>query len=229
MSTIKNVKKSSTAIVLTPELLDLACELAIGLHSDNMNMSLAQDSHVKTFEGLADTLLMALQPDPDKSIDYYAFKNVKAKVLDIFTTAKDAKGFGYKQSTAEKLWSDFTIWLSGNRDFEKPRAPSKSAISNAKVSAELAKIPYAELLPAMAESAKSGDFTRAKALQKEIARHEKVAAQEIKRVEGKEITALKNTLKKWVSTLDVNQVSALAWLKANPKSFAEIVLTANKK
>jgi hypothetical protein len=68
MSTVKNVKKSSTAIVLTPELLDLACELAIGLHSDNMNMSLAQDSHVKTFEGLADTLLMALQPDPDKRL-----------------------------------------------------------------------------------------------------------------------------------------------------------------
>jgi hypothetical protein len=64
MSTVKNVKKSSTAIVLTPALLTLASELAIGLHSDNMNMSLAQDSHVKTFEGLADTLLMALQPRP---------------------------------------------------------------------------------------------------------------------------------------------------------------------
>ena len=229
MSTVKNVKKSSNAIVLTPALLTLASELAIGLHSDNMNMSLAQDSHVKTFEGLADTLLMALQPDPDIAIDYHAFKNVKAKVIDIFTTAKDAKGFGYKQSTADKLWSDFTIWLTANRDFEKPKAPSKSAISNAKISAELAKIPYEELLPMMAESAKSEDFTRAKALQKEIARHDKVKAQEIKREEGKEITALKNTLKKWVSTLDANQVSALAWLKSNPKSFAEIVLTANKK
>ena len=229
MSTVKNVKKSSTAIVLTPALLTLASELAIGLHSDNMNMSLAQDSHVKTFEGLADTLLMALQPDPDTAIDYHAFKNVKAKVIDIFTTAKDAKGFGYKQSTADKLWSDFTIWLTANRDFEKPKAPSKSAISNAKISAELAKIPYEELLPMMAESAKSEDFTRAKALQKEIARHEKIKAQKIKREEGKEITALKNTLKKWVSSLDANQVSALAWLKANPKSFAEIVLTANKK
>ena len=229
MSTVKNVKKSSTAIVLTPALLTLASELASGLHSDNMNMSLAQDSHVKTFEGLADTLLMTLQPNPDIAIDYHAFKNVKAKVIDIFTTAKDAKGFGYKQSTADKLWSDFTIWLTANRDFEKPKAPSKSAISNAKLSAELAKIPYEELLPMMLASSKSADFTRARALQKEIARHDKVKAQEIKREEGKEITALKNTLKKWVSTLDVNQVSALAWLKANPKSFAEIVQTANKK
>ena len=169
MSTVKNVKKSSTAIVLTPELLTLASELAIGLHSDNMNMSLAQDSHVKTFEGLADTLLIALQPDPDTAIDYHAFKNVKAKVIDIFTTAKDAKGFGYKQSTADKLWSDFTIWLTANRDFEKPRAPSKSAISNAKLSAELALISDKELAPMMHASAKSADFTRAKALQKEIA------------------------------------------------------------
>jgi hypothetical protein len=66
-------------------------------------------------------------------------------------------------------------------------------------------------------------------LRKEIVKRQKVASQKIKREEGKEVTALKNTLKKWVSTLDVNQVSALAWLKANPKSFAEIVLTANKK
>jgi hypothetical protein len=229
MSTVKNVKKSSTAIVLTPALLTLASELAIGLHSDNMNMSLAQDSHVKTFEGLADTLLMALQPNPDIAIDYHAFKNVKAKVIDIFTTAKDAKGFGYKQSTADKLWSDFTIWLTANRDFEKPKAPSKSAISNAKVSAELALIADKDLAPMMLASAKSEDYPRAQALRKEIVKRQKVQIQKIKREEGKETTALKNTLKKWISTLDVNQVSALAWLKANPKSFAEIVQTANKK
>ena len=53
MSTVKNNKKSSNAIVLTPALLTLASELASGLHSDNMNMSLAQDSHVKTFEGVS--------------------------------------------------------------------------------------------------------------------------------------------------------------------------------
>ena len=81
----------------------------------------------------------------------------------------------------------------------------------------------------MLASAKSEDYSRAQALRKEIVKREKVANQKIKREEGKEITALKNTLKKWVSTLDVNQVSALAWLKANPKSFAEIVQTANKK
>jgi hypothetical protein len=168
MSTVKNNKKSSNAIVLTPALLTLASELASGLHSDNMNMSLAQDSHVKTFEGLADTMLMALQPNPDIAIDYHAFKNVKAKVIDIFTTAKDAKGFGYKQSTADKLWSDFTIWLTANRDFEKPKAPSKSAISNAKVSAELALIADKDLAPMMLASAKSEILPELKHCEKKL-------------------------------------------------------------
>jgi hypothetical protein len=89
-------------------------------------------------------------------------------VIDIFTTAKDAKGFGYKQSTADKLWSDFTIWLTANRDFEKPKAPSKSAISNAKVSAELALIADKDLAPMMLASAKSEDYPELKHCEKKL-------------------------------------------------------------
>ena len=96
----------------------------------------------------------------------------------------------------------------------------------AKARAELADKNIHDLKTELAVSAKNLDFTQAKKIQSEIARREKADQSELARTEGKATTELKNTLKKWISKLQPNELACLVYVREN---FEEVLKLANKK
>jgi hypothetical protein len=128
--------------------------------------------------------------------------------------------------TAEKYLTQIYTICRVTFDLEKPRKESKSAVSMARARAELAKKSTPDLKAELAESAKNLDFTQAKKLQSEIARRDKSEQSEVARSEGKATTELKNSLKKWISKLEPNELACLVYVREN---FEEVLKLANKK
>lgn len=128
--------------------------------------------------------------------------------------------------TAEKYLTQIYTICRVTFDLEKPRKESKSAISMAKARAELAGKSMTDLKAELAESAKNLDFTQAKKLQSEIQRRDKAEQSELARSEGKATTELKNSLKKWISKLQPNELACLVYVREN---FDEVLKLANKK
>ena len=128
--------------------------------------------------------------------------------------------------TAEKYLTEIYKICHVTFDLEKPRKESKSAVSMARARAELAKKSTPDLKAELAESAKNLDFTQAKKLQSEIARRDKSEQSETARSEGKATTELKNSLKKWISKLQPNELACLVYVREN---FEEVLKLANKK
>lgn len=128
--------------------------------------------------------------------------------------------------TAEKYLTQIYTICRVTFDLEKPRKASKSAVSMAKARAELAEKSMTDLKAELAESAKNLDFTQAKKLQSEIQRRDKAEQAELARSEGKATTELKNSLKKWISKLQPNELACLVYVREN---FEEVLKLANKK
>jgi hypothetical protein len=128
--------------------------------------------------------------------------------------------------TAEKYLTQIYTICRVTFELEKPRKASKSAVSMAKARAELAEKSMTDLKAELAESAKNLDFTQAKKLQSEIARRDKAEQSETARSEGKATTELKNSLKKWISKLEPNELACLVYVREN---FEEVLKLANKK
>jgi len=128
--------------------------------------------------------------------------------------------------TAEKYLTQIYTICRVTFELEKPRKASRSAVSMAKARAELAEKSMTDLKAELAESAKNLDFTQAKKLQSEIQRRDKAEQSELARSEGKATTELKNSLKKWISKLQPNELACLVYVREN---FEEVLKLANKK
>ena len=230
MSTVNN-RKDSKGIVYTPASLKFARSVANGLHADNTAGLLAQNNHAVAFGNIIDSILLQLQQDPAVAIVYDEYKSTRAQVIYLLQQRKDDEtnpGFGYKESTATKVWQDFWTWATRERDIETPRAPSKSAQINAKVRADLLELSDEELTEQKITASTNEDYTRAKQIKTELDRRTKVDEQKIKNEDGKALTAVKTSLKKWIGKLTVNEVASLQWLKSNPEQFAKIVKLSSK-
>ena len=141
-------------------------------------------------------------------------------------TIQTIKSLGLAESTFKNYLTDIYKNCEIMFDLEKPKKQSKTAVSMAKARAELAEKSDTELKSELAVSAKNLDFTKAKKIQSEIQRREKAEQAEQARTEGKAVTELKNSLKKWIGKLQPNELACLVYVREN---FEEVLKLANKK
>ena len=141
-------------------------------------------------------------------------------------TALAIKQLGIAESTFKNYLTDIYKNCEIMFDLVKPKKQSRSAVSMAKARAELAEKSMIDLKAELAESAKNLDFTQAKKIQSEIQRREKAEQAEQARTEGKAVTELKNSLKKWIGKLQPNELACLVYVREN---FEEVLKLANKK
>jgi hypothetical protein len=128
--------------------------------------------------------------------------------------------------TAESYITEIYKICKAKFDLEKPRKESKSAVSMAKARAELAEKKYEDLKVELAEHAKNLDFTQAKKIQDEIKKRDKESARAKQKEDGDKTKELKLDLKKWIGTLNQNQLACLVYVREN---FEEVLKLANKK
>ena len=161
----------------------------------------------------------------DNKLSYQSMLAVKKHLIESIAKAK-------KQATKTiELWLNKIIkaYLSNAdlKGFELPKAESKSAESMAKKRAEFAKIADSELQAQIETSARAGDFKKAAQLSTEKAKREKQAQNAIKQSESKATTELKTMLKKWVSSMDSNELMALVYAKNNFGEIAKLAKSTN--
>ena len=140
-------------------------------------------------------------------------------------TALAIKQLGIAESTFKNYLTDIYKNCEIMFDLVKPKKQSRSAVSMAKARAELAEKSMIDLKAELAESAKNLDFTQAKKIQSEIQRRDKAEQSELARNEGKAVTELKNSLKKWIGKLQPNELACLVYVREN---FDEVLKLANK-
>lgn len=174
---------------------------------------------------MADKFQSELDAEGTNTCGYEDWKNVRAKVIGDLQLKQNG---GYAESYAKRGWEDFAKFLKSDRDFIQPKAPSKQAISNAKLAEELKDLSDDDLAVAELDATIAKDYTKAGQYQKENLRRSKVSDLEQKRTDGKALTQMKNNLKKWVGKMDAPQIVALAWLQQNPKAFEDLVKKSSK-
>jgi hypothetical protein len=129
--------------------------------------------------------------------------------------------------TAEKYLTEIYTICRVTFDLEKPRKESKSAVSMARARAELAKKSTPDLKAELAESAKNLRFySSEKNYSLKLQGVIKAEQSELARSEGKAVTELKNSLKKWIGKLQPNELACLVYVREN---FEEVLKLANKK
>lgn len=120
-----------------------------------------------------------------------------------------------EHKTASNKWYELTKILELTYDLVKPRKPTKAAGAMAAMREALAAIPEPKLQSAMEAAAKSGNYNDAKKYQGELSRREKVRKTESKKAESKDQTALKTSLRKWVTDMDSDKLAAMVWIREN--------------
>tara|TARA_R100000935_G_C2832147_1_gene165752 strand:- start:23 stop:691 length:669 start_codon:yes stop_codon:yes gene_type:complete len=201
-----------------------------GILTEGINgMITAQSNFEKNsyqaLSNMADKFQSELDAEGTNTCGYEDWKNVRAKVIQDLQLKQNG---GYADSYAKRGWEDFAKFLKSDRDFIQPKAPSKQAVSNAKVKAELESLTDDELILAELDATAIKDYTKAGQFQKENIRRSKVSDLEQKRTDGKALTQMKNALKKWVGKMDAPQIVALSWLQQNPTAFEELVKKSSK-
>jgi excinuclease UvrABC helicase subunit UvrB len=141
-------------------------------------------------------------------------------------TMLSIKQLGIAESTFKNYLTDIYKNCEIMFDLVKPKKQSRSAISMAKSRAELAEKSDSELDAELAEHAKNLDFTKAKKIQDEIKKRVKDKASIAKKEDNAYIKELKLDLKKWVGSLNQNQLACLVYVREN---FEEVLKLANKK
>jgi excinuclease UvrABC helicase subunit UvrB len=141
-------------------------------------------------------------------------------------TMLSIKQLGIAESTFKNYLTDIYKNCEIMFDLVKPKKQSRSAISMAKSRAELAEKSDSELDAELAEHAKNLDFTKAKKIQDEIKKRVKDKASIAKKEDNAYIKELKLDLKKWVGSLNQNQLACLIYVREN---FEEVLKLANKK
>jgi excinuclease UvrABC helicase subunit UvrB len=141
-------------------------------------------------------------------------------------TMLSIKQLGIAESTFKNYLTDIYKNCEIMFDLVKPKKQSRSAVSMAKARAELAEKSDSELDAELAEHAKNLDFTKAKKIQDEIKKRVKDKASIAKKEDNAYIKELKLDLKKWVGSLNQNQLACLVYVREN---FEEVLKLANKK
>lgn len=218
--TVKNLVRVTSAPALR-----VASILTSSINEVMEAQSNFQRNNYKAYGSMADNFQSELDAEGTNTCGYEDWKNVRAKVIGDLQLKQNG---GYAESYARKGWEDFAKFLKSDRDFIQPKAPSKQAVSNAKLAEELKDLSDDDLALAELDATVIKDYTKANQYQKESLRRSKVSDLEQKRTDGKALTAMKNNLKKWVGKMEAPQIVALSWLQQNPKAFEELVKKSSK-
>jgi BMFP domain-containing protein YqiC len=157
----------------------------------------------------------------DNKLNYQAMLAVKKHLIESLANAKK-QAIGTIQNWFNKIIKAY-LTNADLKGFVMPKSESKKAEGMGKLRAELSSIADSELQAKIEASARAGDFKKASQLSTEKAKREKQAQNAIKQSESKATTELKNMLKKWVSSMDSNELLALVYAKNN---FGEIAKLA---
>ena len=220
-------KKTAKNLVVkaSVQALRTAGILTEGINGMITAQSNFEKNSYQALSNMADKFQSELDAEGTNTCLYADWKDVRAKVIQDLQLKQNG---GYADSYAKRGWEDFAKFLKSDRDFIQPKAPSKQAVSNAKVKAELESLSDDELILAELDATAIKDYTKAGQYQKENLRRSKVSDLEQKRTDGKALTQMKNALKKWVGKMDAPQIVALSWLQQNPKAFEELVKKSSK-
>tara|TARA_R110000751_G_scaffold213216_1_gene316682 strand:+ start:177 stop:845 length:669 start_codon:yes stop_codon:yes gene_type:complete len=218
--TVKNLVRVTSAPALR-----VASILTDSINQVIVAQSNYEKNNYQAYSDMADKFQSELDAEGTNTCGYEDWKNVRAKVIGDLQLKQNG---GYAESYAKRGWEDFAKFLKSDRDFIQPKAPSKQAISNAKLAEELKDLSDDDLAVAELDATIAKDYTKAGQYQKENLRRSKVSDLEQKRTDGKALTQMKNNLKKWVGKMDAPQIVALAWLQQNPKAFEDLVKKSSK-
>lgn len=146
----------------------------------------------------------------DTQLDYANYQAFKKHVIGSLSAAK-------KQSyeTIEK-WLNKIVkaYIADDATgYTLPKAESKAANGMSELRAALASIPSEQLQAEIENFAKAGDFKKAAQLSAEKQKREKQAANASKKADSKNVTELKNALKRFVGGLDSEGLAALLYVK----------------
>jgi hypothetical protein len=223
----QTVKSNGTNLVVkaSVQALRVAGILTTGINAVVVAQSNFEKNNYQAMSDMADIFQLELDAEGTNTCQYADWKDVRAKTIQDLQLKHNG---GLAESTAKRGWEDFAKFLKSDRDFIQPKAPSKQAVSNAKLAEELKSLSDDDLMDAEIDATLLKDYTKAGQYQKETIRRQTVSDLEQKRTDGKALTQMKNALKKWVGKMDAPQIVALSWLQQNPKAFEELVKKSSK-
>ena len=221
----KKAKKVNIVATASREALLVANVLTGGINQVIIAQNNYEKNSYEAYGDMADKFQKELDAEGTNTCAYDDWKNVRAKVIADLQLKHNG---GYAESYAKRGWEDFAKFLKSDRDFIQPKAPSKQAVSNAKLAEELKGLSDDALLDAEIDATAMKDYVKAGQYQKESLRRSKVSDLVQKRTDGKALTQMKNAIKKWVGKMDAPQIVALSWLQSNPQAFEELVKKSSK-
>jgi hypothetical protein len=146
--------------------------------------------------------------------NYATYQAVKKHIINSISASK-----GRKYDTIEKWFNANIVKGVKALGYELPKAESKNAESMSKLRAELSSINTDELVLQIANLAKAGAtgdkvaLQRATQLASEKLKRDKQAANAIKKTESKAITEKKTEVKQWITSLDLEGLAAILYVK----------------
>ncbi len=143
--------------------------------------------------------------------NYDTYQAVKKHIINSISASK-----GRKYDTIEKWFNANIVKGVKALGYELPKAESKNAEAMSKLRAELASVSDNEIVAQIASLAKAGDkdsLKRATQLASEKLKRDKQAANAIKKNESKAITEKKTEVKQWITSLDLEGLAAILYVK----------------
>lgn len=225
-SSLKATKKATSApskaeIVLT-DSQKLKYAEVVGLFSQSYDLGLKLEglslSKGQLEQQSAQGYVSMVQTN---GMNYQQMMAFKKHVIESIATAK-------KQAvvTVEKWLNKIVKTYLADADlqgYSLPKSESKNAEAMGKLRAELSSIGDAELQAQIEASAKAGDFKKASRLATEKQKREKQAVTQANKAQGKNITELKNAIKRKISGItEAQQLAALVWAVNNLETITKL-------
>jgi hypothetical protein len=211
-SEIETVLSSSVKLALANVTSD--ANKAFELYAKQQDASVAYETSAKNLADGFYTWLTKTQPD------YNTLNSVKKHII---TSISETKGRAY--ATIEKWFNSNVMKAVKDLGYVLPKAESKNAESMAKKRAELAKIDNATLLKNITDLKQASDkasLKQAFSLMSELEKRQEQADNAIIKAEKMAATELKNTLKKFITGLDSNQLAVMMYVKNNFSEVAKL-------
>jgi hypothetical protein len=220
-ATQKAIKAPSQIEKVLPSSVKLAladvthnANVAFGLHIKNLDASTAYMNSEKDLSNGFYTWLNTAQPD---------YNTLNAVKKHIITSISETKGRAY--ATIEKWFNTNVMKAVKDLGYVLPKAESKNAESMAKKRAELAKIDNATLLKNITDLKQASDkasLKQAFSLMTELEKRQEQADNAIIKAEKIAATELKNTLKKFITGLNSNELAVMMYVKNNFNEVAKL-------
>jgi hypothetical protein len=211
-SQIETVLSSSVKLALASVTSD--ANKAFELFAKQQDASIAYETSANNLADGFYTWLNKTQPD---------YNTLNAVKKHIITSISETKGRAY--ATIEKWFNSNVMKAVKALGYELPKAESKNAESMAKKRAELAKIDNATLLKNITDLKQASDkasLKQAFSLMTELEKRQEQADNAIIKAEKIAQTELKNTLKKFITGLDSNQLAVMMYVKNNFNEVAKL-------